>query len=128
MRTPAADEHAGHRGCAATTQRCAFSVDKGEGERERWKTRLVGSDDELGDEFVGERVEVVAVEDGLRAGTEVFFYIVLAIDLCRTTVRRLTMLEDMTFDFIHCVADSRIRVQEHVVLSVVPFAEGRKLC
>ena len=38
------------------------------------------------------------------------------------------MLEDMALDFVHCVTYSRIRMQEHVVLSIVPVAERGKLC
>jgi hypothetical protein len=94
------------------------------------KGHLVGTDDQSSNEFVGQAVEVVPVEGGGRASTEIIFYDGLGQNLTQLTFKSgggHTVLSDMLAHFGHGVAHVNIGVQQMVVLVRFPVREWRKL-
>jgi len=74
------------------------------------RKKLVGTDDELRQELVGQGVEVSSVKLGVRSSLEVGF-----------------MLDHMILHFRHGITDSDIVVEELTMSSCIPFSERGKL-
>lgn len=74
------------------------------------KRTLVGADDELREELVGQGVKVSSVKLGLRSSLEIGF-----------------MLSHMILHFGHGITDSDVIVEKLAMPSCIPFSEGRQL-
>ena len=85
----------------------------------------VGANHKFGDEFVGEGIEVLAVECTIGTASEVALCSTLEASE-RGDLRELTMPRDVLSNLCHGVTHSGVGVQEMVMLVRIPFTERRK--